>query len=75
MSDTTEHNFRPVFVGMFLYVLLINLIPKVITKPTGIKIVDDLVMFSLANKDSALAGAILIGVTVFGANYIDCHVL
>lgn len=75
MSDTTEHNFRPVFVGMFLYVLLINLIPKIITKPTGIKVVDDIVMFALANKDSALPGAILIGLTVFGANYIDCHVL
>jgi hypothetical protein len=32
-------------------------------------------MFALANKDSALPGALLIGLTVFGANYIDCHVL
>jgi hypothetical protein len=75
MSESAPLNFRPVFVGMFLYVLLINLIPKVITKPTGIKMVDDIVMFALANKDSALPGALLIGLTVFGANYIDCHVL
>lgn len=74
MSDT-EQNFRPVFVGMVLFVLIVNLIPKIITKPTGIKIVDDLVMYLLSIKDSLVPGAIVAGLVVFGSNYIDSQVL
>jgi hypothetical protein len=74
MSDT-EQNFRPVFVGMALFVLIVNLIPKIITKPTGIKIVDDLVMYLLSIKDSLVPGAIVAGLVVFGSNYIDSQVL
>jgi len=73
MFDT--ESLRPVIVGMVLYVLFVNIIPKIITKPTGIKIVDDLVMFILANKDSLTPGAILVGLVVFGANYINTQVL
>ena len=74
MSDT-EVNFRPALVGALLFVLIVNLIPKIITKPTGIKIIDDLVMYLLSIKDSLTPGAIVAALVVFGANYIDTQVL
>ena len=73
MFDT--ENLRPVVVGMVFYVLLVNLIPKVFTKPTGIKILDDLVLFVMANRDSLTPGAIVAGIVVFAANYINTQVL
>jgi hypothetical protein len=75
MSSETELNFRPALVGAAVFVLIVNLIPKIITKPTGIKIVDDLVMYLLSIKDSLLPGSIVAALVVFGANYIDTQVL
>jgi uncharacterized membrane protein len=75
MSSDTELNFRPALVGAALFVLIVNLIPKIITKPTGIKIIDDLVMYLLSIKDSLLPGSIVAALVVFGANYIDTQVL
>ena len=54
---------------MALYIAVNILLPRIITKPTGFQPLDDLVMTSIAQRDSLMSGTILIGLTVLGTNY------
>ncbi len=56
---------------MALYIAINMLLPRIITKPTGLQPVDELVMTSIAQRDSLMSGTILIGLIVLGANYIQ----
>ena len=73
MFDT--ENLRPVVIGMVLYVIVLNVIPRVITKPTGIKLIDDLILFIMSSKESATSGAILMGMLMYLTNYVNAQVL
>jgi uncharacterized membrane protein len=66
-SDT----LRPVIIAMALYLALSMLVPKIVKKPTGIKIVDDLVMYLVAQKGFLVSGVILFGLIVYFTNYIN----
>ena len=66
-----QETLRPVIIAMALYIAISILIPRIIKKPTGIKVIDDLVMTIIAQQDSLMSGTILIGLVVFGTNYIQ----
>ena len=66
-SDT----LRPVIIAMALYLVLSILIPKIVKKPTGIKIIDDIVMYLVAQKGFMMSGVILIGLVMYSTNYIN----
>jgi uncharacterized membrane protein len=66
-SDT----LRPVIIAMALYLALSIIIPKIIKKPTGIKVIDDLVMYLVAQKGFLVSGVILIGVVMYLTNHIN----
>jgi hypothetical protein len=73
MFDT--ETLRPVIIGMTVYIILANILPKVIKEPTGFKPFDELVMLLIAQKGSMMAGAILAGLVVYLANYINEEML
>jgi uncharacterized membrane protein len=62
---------RPVIIAMALYLALSIIVPKIIKKPTGIKLVDDLVMYLVAQKGFLVSGVILIGVIMYSTNHIN----
>jgi len=62
-------------IAMALYLVLANVIPKLVTKPTDIKVIDDLVMYIIAQKGSLTSGVIFIGLIMYSANYINTSVL
>ena len=66
-----QESLRPVIIAMALYIAVNMLLPRIITKPTGVQPVDELVMTSIAQRDSLMSGTILIGLIVFGTNYIQ----
>jgi hypothetical protein len=70
-SDT----LRPVIIAMALYLALSMLVPKIVKKPTGIKVVDDLVMYLVAQKGFLVSGVILFGLVVYFTNYINDRML
>ena len=45
-----SETLRPVIIAMALYLALSILVPKIATKPTGIKLIDDEVMYLMAQK-------------------------
>jgi hypothetical protein len=66
-----QESLRPVIIAMALYIAINMLLPRIITKPTGVQPVDELVMTSIAQRDSLMSGTILIGLIVLGTNYIQ----
>ena len=66
-----QESLRPVIIAMALYIAVNILLPRIITKPTGVQPVDELVMTSIAQRDSLMSGTILIGLIVLGTNYIQ----
>ena len=70
-SDT----LRPVMIAMVLYLVAANVVPKVVTKPTNIKVLDDLVMYLIAQKGFLTPGVILVGLIVYLTNYINVQMI
>jgi hypothetical protein len=73
MFDT--ENLRPAVIAMVLFVIIVHLTPKIITRPTQIKFIDDLVLYIMSNKDTMTSGAILTGIIIYASNYINVSVL
>ena len=66
-----QESLRPVIISMALYIIISIVIPRIAKKPTGIQIIDDLVMTIIAQRESLMSGTILIGLIVLGTNYIQ----
>jgi hypothetical protein len=66
-----QESLRPVIIAMVLYITVSILLPRIVKKPTGIQVVDDLVMSSIAQRDSMMSGTVLIGLIIFATNYIQ----
>jgi hypothetical protein len=66
-----QESLRPVIIAMALYLTISTLIPRIVKKPTGIQVLDDLVMTIIAQKDSMMSGTILVGIIVLATNYIQ----
>ena len=43
-----QESLRPVIIAMSLYLIISSLIPRIVTKPTGVGFIDDLVMYLIA---------------------------
>ena len=66
-----QESLRPVLIAMSLYVIIASIIPRVVTKPSGIGFIDDIVMTLITQKDSILSSTILVGIIVFATNHIQ----
>jgi len=66
-----QESLRPVIIAMSLYIIIASIIPRVVTKPSGIGFIDDIVMTLIAQKDSIMSGTILIGIIVLATNHIQ----
>jgi len=62
---------QPVVVSMALYLALVNLVPRIITKPTGIKVIDDIVLLLISQKGTIMSGTILVGIIVYLTGYVQ----
>lgn len=70
-----QDTLRPVIIAMALYVTITTLIPRIVKKPTGVQVVDDLVMTIISQKGSMMSGTILIGLIILATNYIQDELL
>ena len=66
-SDT----LRPVIIAMIIYFVLATFVPKIIKKPTGVELVDNEVLYLMAQKGSLVSGLILVGLIVYLTNYAN----
>ena len=70
-----QESLRPVIIAMAVYITINMLLPRILKKPTGIQVIDDLVMMSISHLDSLMTGTILIGIIVLITNYIQDELL
>jgi hypothetical protein len=61
---------QPVIIAMCLYLLLINIVPVLVKKPTGVKIIDDTIILIISQRPMAMSGTIFIGLIVLLTEYI-----
>lgn len=66
-----QESLRPVIIAMSIYIIIASIIPRVVTKPSGIGFIDDIVMTLIAQKDSIMSGTILTGIIVLATNHIQ----
>ena len=62
-------NWNYIWAAMVINFLMVYLVPKLITKPTGVKIVDDSVLFLNSEKSFLLSSTLIVGLTVYLAHY------
>lgn len=70
-----SETLRPVIIAMALYIAISIIVPKLVKKPIGVKLVDDEIMYLIAQKGFLVSGVILIGVIVYATNYITARVI
>ena len=70
-----QDTLRPVIIAMALYVTITTLIPRIVKKPIGVQVIDDLVMTIISQKGSMMSGTILIGLIILATNYIQDELL
>jgi hypothetical protein len=68
-----SETLRPVIIAMALYLVFAKLVPKIAKKPTNIKIVDDFVMYMIAQNGFFTSGVILIGLIMYLSGYINTN--
>ena len=69
MFDT--ETLRPVIIAMTLYVVAAHFLPGILKKPTGVKLIDDMVMLLISQKGMMASAAALVGVIVYLTDYIN----
>jgi len=66
-----SETLRPVIIASALYLVFSVMVPRLVKKPTGIKLIDELIMYLVAQKGFLMSGTILISVSTYLANYIN----
>jgi hypothetical protein len=65
-----QENLRPVMVAMAVYIAIVIVTTRLITRPVGIKAVDDLILYVKAQESQMMSGTILTGLIVLATNYV-----
>ena len=66
-----QENLRPVIISMALYITIATLVPILFKNPVGVKVVDDLTLSVIRQKEMLMSGTIIVGLITFGTNYIQ----
>jgi len=64
-----DFNWNYVWAALAVNFIMVYLVPKLIKKPTGIKVVDDVVLFLNSQKGSLVSSSIVIVIVVYLAHY------
>jgi len=64
-----EFNWNYLWAALAVNFLLVYLVPRLIKKPTGIQVIDDVVLFLNSQKGFLLASSIVVGLVVYLAHY------
>jgi hypothetical protein len=68
-------NLQPVVISMVIYLILSQLLPKLIKEPTGIEVVDDVVILIISQRNNLTAGAALVGLVTVLTQYVLTEML
>lgn len=58
-----------IWAALVINFLLVYIVPRLIKKPTGIQLVDDVVLYLNSQKGFLLASSIVLAGVIYGAHY------
>jgi len=64
-----EFNWNYVWAAIVVNFLLVYLVPRLIKKPTGVQVIDDVVLFLNSQKDFMVASTIVVAVVTYASIY------
>lgn len=64
-----EFNWNYVWAALAINFLIVWLVPRLIKKPTGVQVVDDVVLYLNSSKSFLLSSSIVVALVVWGAHY------
>lgn len=64
-----EMNWNYIWAALVINFLIVWLVPRLIKKPTGLKVLDDTVLYLNSTKSFLLSSSIVIALVVYGAHY------
>ena len=62
-------NWNYVWAAIAVNFLIVYIVPRLIKKPTGIQVVDDIVLFLNSQKGFMLASSIVVGIVMYASIY------
>ena len=64
-----EMNWNIIWAAVAINFLLVYIVPRLIKKPTGIQVIDDVVLYLNSQKGFLLASSIVLAGVIYGAHY------
>lgn len=64
-----EFNWNYVWAALAINFIVVWLVPRIIKKPTGVQVVDDIVLYLNSSKSFLLSSSIVVAFVVWGAHY------
>ena len=64
-----EMNWNIVWAAITINFLLVYIVPRLIKKPTGIQVIDDVVLYLNSQKGFLLASSLVLAGVSYGAHY------
>jgi hypothetical protein len=64
-----EMNWNYVWAALAINFLLVWLVPRLFKKPTGVKVIDDTILYLNSTKSFLLSSSIVVALAVYGAHY------
>jgi hypothetical protein len=58
-----------IWAALVINFLLVYIVPRIIKKPTGIQIIDDIVLYLNSQKGFLLASSIVLAGVIYGSHY------
>ena len=58
-----------IWAALVINFLLVYIVPRLIKKPTGIKVLDDTVLYLNSTKSCLLSSSIVVALVVYGSHY------
>jgi hypothetical protein len=64
-----EMNWNYIWAALVVNFLLVYIVPKLIKKPTGVKFIDDTILFLNSQKSFLLSSSIVMALVIYIAHY------
>ena len=64
-----EMNWNYIWAALVVNFLLVYIVPKLIKKPTGVKVVDDTILFLNSQKSFLISSSIVMALVIYVSHY------
>lgn len=64
-----DFNWNYVWTALAINFIIVWIVPRAIKKPTGIQVIDDVVLYLNSTKSFLLSSSIVIALVVYGSHY------